>query len=104
MRARPEVAGDKENSMNESPDNDSLDVSNSEFTAPAPPPFNLPSGGTLFANPYGEEFYIFVTTEANGETVNVISGLDTLLLTQQSPPPVGGVYVPPAQNLVVWAD
>ena len=69
-----------------------------------PPPFNLP-GGSLFANPYGEEFYLFLTTDSSGtSTVNVVSGLDTLLLTQQSPPPAGSVYIPPEQNLNVWGD
>lgn len=91
--------------MTKSPDDISHDESAGALTVPPPPPFNLPSGGTLFANPYGEEFYLYMTTESNKTaTVNVISGLDTLLLTQESPVPVGGVYVPPGQNLNVWGD
>lgn len=84
-----------------SPDNASDDLSTTTLS----PSFNLPSGGSLFANPYGEEFYAFVTTDNNGlSTLNVISGLDQLIITQESPPPVGGVYVPPGANFVVWGD
>lgn len=75
-----------------------------DASASALSPYNLPPG-SLFANPYGEEFYLFTETPQSGPvTVNVISGLDTLILTQQSPPPVGGMYLSPDQDYSIWAD